>query len=211
MHGCAFYDFVQSVCYQFSRHSSHNNWTKFVCFLHLIKYNVYISNKGNSIYSTKCSKSKKKKKGDGPGGATYFLTVEHVEGGMLFLATLYFGWNFGKKNCLTIIGEKLFSRDVNFLFQVDFLFSSWLNTTIPPKRSTGNCLCDNLSWYRVLRHMQKVLEAKPWNATLNIPILPEAFLTFASKSSIGPSYAAHGQYIQCAFLIQPTDLFIMDI
>ena len=32
---------------------------------------------------------------------------------------------------------------------------------------------------------------------LNIPILPEAFLTFASKSSIGPSYAAHGPYTQC--------------
>ncbi len=27
----------------------------------------------------------------------------------------------------------------------------------------------------------------------NIPILPEAFLTFASKSSAGPSYAANGQ------------------
>ena len=27
----------------------------------------------------------------------------------------------------------------------------------------------------------------------NIPILPEAFLTFASKSSVGPSYAANGQ------------------
>ena len=26
----------------------------------------------------------------------------------------------------------------------------------------------------------------------NIPILPKAFLNFASKSSIGPSYAAHG-------------------
>ncbi len=29
----------------------------------------------------------------------------------------------------------------------------------------------------------------------NIPILPEAFLTFASKSSNGPSHAAHGLYI----------------
>ncbi len=27
----------------------------------------------------------------------------------------------------------------------------------------------------------------------NIPILPEAFLTFASKSSCGPSYVANGQ------------------
>ncbi len=27
----------------------------------------------------------------------------------------------------------------------------------------------------------------------NIPILPEAFLTFASKSSVGPSYVANGQ------------------
>ncbi len=27
----------------------------------------------------------------------------------------------------------------------------------------------------------------------NIPILPEAFLTFASKSSVGPSYAANRQ------------------
>ncbi len=27
-----------------------------------------------------------------------------------------------------------------------------------------------------------------------MPILPEAFLTFASKSSIGPSYAAYGPY-----------------
>ncbi len=27
----------------------------------------------------------------------------------------------------------------------------------------------------------------------NIPILPEAFLTFASKSSVGPSYSANGQ------------------
>ena len=31
----------------------------------------------------------------------------------------------------------------------------------------------------------------------NIPILPEAFLTFASKSSIGPSCAAHGPYTPC--------------
>ncbi len=28
---------------------------------------------------------------------------------------------------------------------------------------------------------------------INIPILPEAFLTFASKSSVGPSYVASGQ------------------
>ncbi len=28
----------------------------------------------------------------------------------------------------------------------------------------------------------------------NIPILPEAFMTFASKSSIGPSCAAHWPY-----------------
>ncbi len=28
---------------------------------------------------------------------------------------------------------------------------------------------------------------------INIPILPGAFLTFASKSSVGPSYAANGQ------------------
>ncbi len=27
----------------------------------------------------------------------------------------------------------------------------------------------------------------------NIPILPKAFLTFASKSSVGPSYVANGQ------------------
>ncbi len=27
----------------------------------------------------------------------------------------------------------------------------------------------------------------------NIPILPQAFLTFASKSSVGPSYVANGQ------------------
>ena len=32
---------------------------------------------------------------------------------------------------------------------------------------------------------------------INIPILPEAFLTFVSKSSVGPSYAAHGPYTQC--------------
>ncbi len=32
----------------------------------------------------------------------------------------------------------------------------------------------------------------------NIPILPEAFLTFVSKSSIGPSYAAYGPYTPCA-------------
>ncbi len=30
-------------------------------------------------------------------------------------------------------------------------------------------------------------------SNLNIPILPEAFLTFASKSSVGPSYVANGQ------------------
>ena len=28
-------------------------------------------------------------------------------------------------------------------------------------------------------------------------MLPEAFLTFATKSSIGPSYAAHGPYTLC--------------
>ncbi len=27
----------------------------------------------------------------------------------------------------------------------------------------------------------------------NIPILPEAFLTFANKSPVGPSYVANGQ------------------
>ena len=35
-----------------------------------------------------------------------------------------------------------------------------------------------------------------WENTVsreNIPILPEAFLTFASKSSVGPSYVANGQ------------------
>ncbi len=31
----------------------------------------------------------------------------------------------------------------------------------------------------------------------NIPILPKAFLTFASKSSIGPSYATYGPYTPC--------------
>ena len=39
-----------------------------------------------------------------------------------------------------------------------------------------------------------------WDKTkqsLNIPILPEAFLTFASKSSIGPSCAAHGPCTPC--------------
>ncbi len=35
------------------------------------------------------------------------------------------------------------------------------------------------------------------NSLQNILILPEAFLTFASKSSIGPSYAAHGPYTPC--------------
>ncbi len=28
---------------------------------------------------------------------------------------------------------------------------------------------------------------------VNIPILPQAFLTFASKSSVGPSYVTYGQ------------------
>ncbi len=37
---------------------------------------------------------------------------------------------------------------------------------------------------------------QPQGIHVNIPILPEAFLTFASKSSIGPSYAAHGPYTQ---------------
>ncbi len=32
---------------------------------------------------------------------------------------------------------------------------------------------------------------------LNIPILPGAFLTFESKSSVGPSYAANGLYEWC--------------
>ncbi len=32
---------------------------------------------------------------------------------------------------------------------------------------------------------------------INIPILPEAFLTFASKSSVRPSYVANGQEDQC--------------
>ena len=31
----------------------------------------------------------------------------------------------------------------------------------------------------------------------NIPILPEALLTFAGKSSIGPSYVAHEPYTPC--------------
>ncbi len=38
-----------------------------------------------------------------------------------------------------------------------------------------------------------------WKAPVNIPILPEAFLTFASKSSIGPSRAAHGPYTQSKY------------
>ncbi len=41
---------------------------------------------------------------------------------------------------------------------------------------------------------------KIWGGTkwfINIPILPEAFLTFESKSSVGPSYAAHGPYTPC--------------
>ena len=35
------------------------------------------------------------------------------------------------------------------------------------------------------------------NASSNIPILPEAFLTFGSKSSVGPSNAANGSYTAC--------------
>ncbi len=31
------------------------------------------------------------------------------------------------------------------------------------------------------------------NSKSNIPILPQSFLTFASKSSVGPSYVANGQ------------------
>ncbi len=37
------------------------------------------------------------------------------------------------------------------------------------------------------------LYCQRWNLLENIPILPEAFLTFASKSSVGPSYVANGQ------------------
>ena len=40
----------------------------------------------------------------------------------------------------------------------------------------------------------KVTLRRPYEISYkNIPILPEAFLTFASKSSVGPSYAANGQ------------------
>ena len=35
------------------------------------------------------------------------------------------------------------------------------------------------------------------NMIINIPILPEAFWTFASRSSIGPSYAFHVPYTPC--------------
>ena len=35
---------------------------------------------------------------------------------------------------------------------------------------------------------------------INIPILPEAFLTFASKSSVGPSYVANGHEDHKTFL-----------
>ena len=47
---------------------------------------------------------------------------------------------------------------------------------------------------------------------INIPILPEAFLTFASKSSVGPSYAANGQedYKTCTKLKDDTIIMVND-
>ncbi len=46
--------------------------------------------------------------------------------------------------------------------------------------------------------MFKFKKAQGAKLQKNIPILPESFLTFASKSSIGPSCAAHGTYTLCA-------------
>ncbi len=48
------------------------------------------------------------------------------------------------------------------------------------------------------------LQARPLNAIVNIPILPEAFLTFASKSSVGPSYVANGQEDHITYTNQPS-------
>ncbi len=50
--------------------------------------------------------SAQKKKLNGPEGAKYFFPVE---GGIFFLGPMYYGRSFGKKNCLTIIGRKIFA------------------------------------------------------------------------------------------------------
>ena len=44
----------------------------------------------------------------------------------------------------------------------------------------------------------------------NIPILPETFLTFASKGSIGPSYAAHAPYTQCTLNAMKWGQYMME-
>ena len=53
-----------------------------------------------------------------------------------------------------------------------------------------NGLLLKLSW----SSLTPFLRRGTFHTCSNIPILPEAFLTFASKNSIGPSYVAHGPY-----------------
>ncbi len=48
-----------------------------------------------------------------------------------------------------------------------------------------------------------------WKTTQNIPILPQAFLTFASKSSEGPAYVANGQEDHKTYTNSNEDTLIM--
>ena len=48
-----------------------------------------------------------------------------------------------------------------------------------------------------------------WIPIWNIPILPEAFLTFASKSSVGPSYVTNGQEDHITYTNLNDDTVIM--
>ena len=44
-----------------------------------------------------------------------------------------------------------------------------------------------------IKHELVIMQILCKHYNINIPILPEAILTFASKSSVGPSYVANGQ------------------
>ncbi len=50
----------------------------------------------------------------------------------------------------------------------------------------------------------QICQCNKRNNIINIPILPEAFLTFASKSSVGPSYVANGQEDHKTYTNQPS-------
>ncbi len=93
---------------------------------------------------------------------------------------------------IVLIPHSVASNLIPFTCAVTYDFSASLKRIYHTRRIS------DLSWSFALRSVTFRLFDLPYlysksKVYRNIPILPEAFLTFASKSSCGPSYDANGQ------------------